>query len=101
MLALRDSVVPVLNASALVEDHVVIIRDIACRVDIRMAGLEILIDQNAIANRQSAAGDNFGRRLHANSRDHKIALELVSSFEYGGFDGTIATRISAAQFRNS
>src|SRR5579885_3296257 len=63
MLGLRHGVVPVLHAPALLEQGIAVAGHVAGGVDIRHAGLEIVIDHNAVADFDpvSATGSVTGR----------------------------------------
>lgn len=81
VLPLRDRIVPVFHPSPLAEQQVGIVRNIAGSKYSGNAALQVFIYHHAVADLDSAAGKQFGGRLHADTRDHHLAGEYLSVSE--------------------
>src|SRR5581483_9147566 len=65
ILALADRIVPMLDAAALAEHDVLIIGYIACGQNIPMAGLQVLVYENAVVDFETASSKEAGHGLNS------------------------------------
>src|ERR1019366_5708940 len=72
VLALRHSVVPMLNAPTLAVERVLIIRHVAGCVDVRLTGLQVFVYQHAVVYLESAVRQRFGHGEYPNARHNQI-----------------------------
>src|SRR5687768_1842465 len=78
--ALLDRVMPVLHADLPLEYGVIVIRDVAGRVNARDAGLAILVDDHPVVHLNASAVEDVHDGLDADPRHHEVALQAQTTF---------------------
>src|SRR5262249_7832148 len=91
-LPLQNGVVPVLYAPAFYKKHILVVRHIARRENIGVAGLQILVNYDAITKVESTVRHHLDCRLYADSGDDQIAREGPSIFEHSRTDNFVASQ---------
>ena len=75
---LVERVGPVLDADPLAVEGVVGVGDVAGGEHAGRAGLQVLVDEDAVVDGEPGLRGELGARLHADADDHEVALELAS-----------------------
>ena len=75
---------------ALAVEGVVGVGDVAGGEDARRAGLQVLVDEDAVVDGEPGLGGQPGARLHADADDHEVALELASVAGADALDRRVA-----------
>ena len=81
---------PVLDADPLAVEGVVGVGDVAGGEDAGRAGLQVLVDEDAVVDGEPGLGGELGARLHADADDHEVALELASVAGADALDRRVA-----------
>src|SRR5579872_7387812 len=94
MLALGDGVVPMLHATALGEQDVLIVGNVSRGPDVGAAGLQVLVDHHAVFHFETTTGEHFRYRPYADSRDDQFACDRLAVRQYRGAYGTVAAQFA-------
>ena len=87
---LMQRVGPVLDADPLAVEGVVGVGDVAGGEHAGRAGPQVLVDEDAVVDREAGLGGELGARLHADTDDHEVALEHAAVAGADALDRVVA-----------
>src|SRR5438477_59007 len=90
MLTLRNSIVPMFNASPLPKDVIRIICDVPRRIDTRAAGLQESVNDNAVIDCDGSLLQKFRDRDCTHSNNHKVARNFLLIAQEHSLNSTLS-----------